>query len=318
METGLRRLRYFQCLSTELSFRRAAAKLGLTQPALSRAIALLEEDIGTPLFKRSNRQVELTLAGEAFAVGCERVLTALDGVIDQALRVADGREGTLVVGYTDTAIAGLLPDIIQSFRVAAPRIHLRLIQTYTKQQIVSLEDGSLDIGFLTGPVEPGHFQAIDIQSDRMMVILPRGHDLAARSAVSLSDLATLPFVLGDLDRWGAYHAHLFRQCEKAGFRPEIVQTAPESRALIGLVSCGMGVSVQAESLVEHGDARVVRKPLTDVLEKVTTQAAWNTRFQKPARSRMIDHLAGYVKSDADRREISNRSCSPLVTPAQAP
>lgn len=298
MENGLRRLRYFQLLSKELNFRRAAAKLGITQPALSRAIALLEKDVGTSLFERNNRQVNLTLAGGSFAVGCTRVLTALDVAIDQTLKVANGYSGSLVIGYTDTAIAGRLPDIIQTFGAAVPGVQLRLIQAYTQQQLSMLEDGLLDIGFLTGPVEQGHFRSIEMQSDRLFAILPRDHYLATRNSVTLANLAELPFVLGDLDHWGAFHAHLFGHCKKAGFSPNTVQTAPDSRALIGLVSCGVGVSVQAESLIRHGDTRVICKPLEDVPQSVMSEAVWNERFNPPARSRMIDHLAGYDLADS--------------------
>lgn len=293
MENGLRRLRYFRVLANELNFRRAAAKLGMTQPALSRAIALLENDVGTPLLERTNRQVRLTLAGEAFASGSSRVLAALDLAIDQTLKVASGFTGTLVIGYTDTAIAGRLPDIIQSFRTARPDIHLRLVQSYTHRQLEMLDEGALDIGFLTGPVSGTLYSAIDTQRDPLFAVLPQDHPLADNDSVLLSDLADLPFVLGDLDHWGAFHAHLFAHCKKAGFSPNIVQTAPDSRALFGLVSCGTGVSVQAKSLILRGDARIVCKPLGDKVEPVVTQAVWSRRNSPPALAQLIEHVAGY-------------------------
>ena len=113
METGLRRLRYFRALAEGLNFRATAERLNITQPALSRAIAQLEADVGVALFERTNRRVRLTLAGETFAAGCDRVLKSLDGAIDQTLRVARGFAGNLTVGYTDTVIAGVLPDLIR-------------------------------------------------------------------------------------------------------------------------------------------------------------------------------------------------------------
>ena len=305
MDTGLRRLRYFQCVARELNFRKAANQLGLTQPALSRAIALLEQDVGTPLLKRNNRQVELTLAGQVFVAECGRMLASLQAAIEQARRVAKGLEGTIAVGYTDTAIAGRLPDIVRRFRVVAPRIHLKLIQSYTMQQMAWLDNETLDIAFVTGPVDADRFETIDIQHDRLMVILPREHELASRAELCLSDLAQWPFVLGEIDRWEAYHAHLFRQCDRVGFRPSIVQTAPETRALIGLVACGMGISVQAESLVDYGDDRIVCRPLADAVDTIPTQAAWNHRLQNPAQTLFLHHLRADLVTPSDGRLSSS-------------
>ena len=251
---------------------------------------MLEEDVGTPLLKRNNRQVELTLAGQVFLTESGRVLADLRAAIEHARRVAEGLEGTIAIGYTDTAIAGRLPDIVRRFRVVAPRIHLKLIQSFTMQQIAWLENETLDIAFVTGPVDKNRFTTVDIQHDRMMAILPHEHELTLRAEIRLSDLSRWPFVLGEIDRWEAYHAHLFRCCDRAGFRPSIVQTAPETRALIGLVACGMGISVQAESLVGYGDARIVCRSLADVVDTIPTQAAWNNRLQNPARALFINHL----------------------------
>lgn len=294
METGLRRLRYFHVLAEELSFRRSAARLGLTQPALSRAIALLEQDVGTQLFERSNREVSLTLAGKSFAVGCERVLSALDGAITQARKVADGYAGSLVIGYTDTAIAGRLPDIVQAFRVANPDIEIALRQAYTQAQYELLANGQIDVGFLTGPVHLPHCESVDIQRDRFVAVLPKGHRLAGREALALADLAEEPFVLGDYAHWNVYHDQLFALCRDAGFQPRVVQTAPDSRGILGLVSCGMGVSVQTEGLMQDGDRRVAFRQLDDCNARLTTVVAWNKRYPQPIKARLMEHVGDFA------------------------
>ena len=290
METGLRRLRYFRLLADEPSFRRAAERLGITQPALSRAIALLEEDVGAALLERTRRGVRLTPAGESFAVGAANVLAALDGAVGQARKVADGLAGNLVVGYTDTAVAGRLPDLVRGFRERCPDVHVRLRQGYTRQQRHWLGIGELDVAFMTGPVdEPGR-DALPVQRDRFVAILPRHHPLAEAAPLALADLAAEPFVMGDPDHWSVYNEQFLALCERAGFAPRIVQSAPDSRGIVGLVSCGMGVSVQTESLAPLADPRVRFRALEDCTERVTTVAAWNTRFMPPVKARMIEYL----------------------------
>ena len=183
VHTGLRRLRYFSHLAETLNFRRAAERLGITQPALSRAIALLEADVGTALFDRGPGGVALTPAGRAFAASARAVLESLDGAVLQARRIADGRAGQLVVGYTDTAVSGCLPDIVQGFRAAYPEVRVQLRQGYTRQQQRWLEEGRLDVAFMTGPNRDEGREAVPVQTDRFVAILPGSHALADRKSV---------------------------------------------------------------------------------------------------------------------------------------
>lgn len=291
METGLRRLRYFAAVAEELNFRRAAKRLNITQPALSRAIAQLEAELGFRLLERNNRNVALTLAGATFAKGCLRLLSGLDASVDEAQKVAVGGAGSLVVGYTDTAIVGILPDLIRSFLSEAPGVHVRLIQVFTAGQRTMLRDGVIDVGVMTGPVDDAGLSAIDIQTDRLMALVPRDNALAARSRVRLAELAAEPFIQGDPDSWGVYNELLFAECERAGFRPNIVQTAPESRAILGLVACGLGVSVMPESLARRIDERIEALPLAGLAARMRTQAVWPAALQNPAALRFVEHVA---------------------------
>jgi DNA-binding transcriptional LysR family regulator len=295
METGLRRLRYFSTLATELNFRRTAEKLNITQPALSRAIAQLEEEVGVRLLERSNRHVKLTLAGENFANGCNRLLEGLNATIDQTLKVARGFAGTLAVGYTDTAIAGKLPDLIRSLLGDAPELHIQLIQAYSKRQLEMLHDGTIDIGIVTGPVEDNSLRSVDIQTDRFVALVPRGNPLAGNKDVALADLAEYRFVLGDPEAWGIYNALLFEHCERGGIRPQIVQTAPESRAIVGLVACDLGVSIMPESVTHTVDERIVVLPIRDINGQMITQAVWLKDSKKPAVARFVQHQKDLVE-----------------------
>lgn len=290
VETGLRRLRYFSVLAKTLNFRRAAAELNITQPALSRAISHLEKDVGVRLLERSNTKVSLTAPGETFCAECDRILGALGRAIEETRRVARGEVGTITVGYTDTAIAGAMPDIIESFRRQEPRVTVHLMQASTATQLQMIRSGVLDIGLMTGPVDRAVFCAIPVQADRLVALVPRTHGLAARDSVRLHDLAAEPFVLGDPEEWSVYNRHLLRICETAGFAPRVVQTAPEVRAIIGLVSCGLGLSIMPESHSVGLDSRAVALPIQDVGDMMVTEAAWLDGLQHPAQVRFVAHL----------------------------
>lgn len=291
METGLRRIRYFDTLARELNFRRSAEKLSITQPALSRAIAQLEYEVGARLLERTNRTVTLTLAGETFASGCQRILSGIDAAIDETQKVAKGRAGTLVVGYTDTAIAGNLPDLIRSFLLDTPDVFIRLIQLFSTQQLTMLRDGLIDVGIMTGPIDQPDLMAMDVQVDRFVALVPRGNRLAGEHSVTLAELAEFPFILGDAEAWGVYNALLFSHCDDRGVRPNIVQTAPESRAIFGLVACGLGVSVMPGCLTRPLDERIVSIPISDLDGRMTTQVVWPAASHKPAATRFGQHLA---------------------------
>lgn len=291
METGLRRLRYFRTLAAQLNFRRAAEDLGITQPALSRAISQLEREVGVMLFARTNRQVALTSAGRAFLKGCTRTLEVLETAIDETRRVSRGLSGTLTVGYTDTVIAGRLPDLVEGFSRVAPDVTIRLIQAYTDRQMEMMEAGQLDVAIVTSPERQTDLGMLSLQSDRFMALLPAAHPLATQADLRLRDLANHPFVMGDPDRWAVYNRHLGRHCERAGFDPSVVQTAPESRAIIGLVSCGLGVSIMPEALVATVDARVVARPIADLDSRLESFACWRPVDPSPTLVNFRDYLA---------------------------
>lgn len=296
MERGLRRLRYFSVLAQELNFRRTAERLHITQPALSRAIAQLEDEVGARLLTRTNRRVALTAAGADFAAGCAALLGGLDDTITRTLKVAEGHAGTLTIGYTDTAIAGCLPDHIKTFRAALPQVELRLLQMYSTLQIDALADGTIDVGIMTGPVADGSLKALPVQRDRFLAVLPRDNPLSRQGAVDLKALNAYPFVFGDNEAWSIYNALLFTECEARGLTPEIIQVVPESRAILGLVACGFGISILPECLTRALDPRVCAVRIADLSTLMTTQAVWRADTINPVVARFASHL----KSADDR------------------
>ncbi len=301
---NLQQLRYFQALGEELHFRRAAERLHLSQPALTRAIQQLECAAGFALLKRDNRNVALTPAGEEYLKGCRSILAAMETMTDRARRMAKGDIGSVRIGYTDIAVAGILPAVVRTFRSACPSITVEANHGCSQAQMDDLERDALDIGFFTGPWSVKGYTTWVVQQDAFVAVLPAHHPLARKPALTLSDLADEAFVLGEPRFWTHYHAHLNRLCRKAGFEPKVVQYASNNEGILGLVACGMGVSVQAESIRTYGRADVAVRNLDNEGAEIPTIAAWRDEPMNAVKERMIAHVKGLYPEPVKAR-VSN-------------
>ena len=297
MRFGLRHIRYFQTVAEELHFRRAAAKLNVAQPAISRAVRHLEQEVGVRLLDRSNRQVALTAAGETFLEGCREIANDLEAAVARARKAASGAAGHLQIGYTDFAISGSLPQILMAFRQHYPDVSVEAAHGVTRTQLEDLEAGRLDIGFVTGPLEHAGMEGLTVQQDRLIAVLYEGHPLARRARVPLRALAKEPFILGTMAAWQHYHDHLFRACRAAGFEPEVVQQASNSEGIFGLIACRIGISVQAACAQNYIRKGLAIRPLADCDATVPTVAAWHRERMTPAKQRFVELLAS-CRADA--------------------
>ena len=284
-------IRYFVAVATELHVRRAAGQLNLSQPALSRAIHQLECRLGFQLFDRTTRRLALTTAGKRFLEGCQAALAALDKAAVEAADLARGHSGQLALGYTDIAIAGKLPGIVQSFRAEHPGVSLSVRHGSTRLQLADLADGKLDMGFVTGPLTRPDMASSLVQTDRFVVLLPRLHRLARRRALDLSELRDEAFVCGDLSDWTHYNAHLDKLCRSVGLKPRIVQFASNSEGILGMVACGIGISIQAESTQNYLRDGISVRPLRNAAEPIPTLAVWNKANQSAVVQFMVRHLS---------------------------
>ncbi len=294
MRFELRHLRYFLAVAEELHFRRAAERLNIAQPALSRAIRQLESELGVALLKRSSRQVSLTAAGRTFLEGCREALNGLALSVARTRKVETGDVGHLAIGYTDFAISGALPQIIQRFREENPDITVELDHGVTSQQLPALDSGQLDFGFVTGPIFQRHFQGVVVDNDPFVVVLPRGHRLARQKEIALAELAEEPFVLGAPETWTHYLDHLYRLCRSAGFEPRVVQSAYNSEGIFGLVASNMGVTIHTSCVLNYVRKDLVVRPLKDCERRVPTLALWRRAGVSRSGRRFIDFVKDYV------------------------
>jgi DNA-binding transcriptional LysR family regulator len=259
----LRHLRYFVCVADELSFTRAARRLRVAQPALSRQVRQLEEELGVKLLERDSRGVRLTGAGRAFRAEAG----ALIEQSEQAVRVARA-SGSLAasplrIGYIWGLFHSLVPPLIEAFRRNAPATPVHLFDLAPLDQARGLLEGRLDAGFI------GFAQEADgaglckrrVGSSEFVAALPRGHRAARQSRVELASLANDFFLGISEETYPGASRHVQDACRKAGFRPRTVQMVERGFTILGLVASGAGVALLPESLKAMPHAGVIFKPL---------------------------------------------------------
>src|SRR5246127_864833 len=246
----LRHLRYFVAAAEELHFRRAAERLRIAQPALSQQIQQLEQEIEALLFHRLTRGVELTDAGRAFLVDARAVLEHVEQAKAKAQRVARGDQGMIRIGFTGSASFNpIVPSVIQDYRARFPGIAVSLVETGTSQLVDGLRAGRVDAAFIRSPSRgvDGLF-VVSIVDEEMLIALPSRHDLAASASLPLEALAREPFILFPRANSPEVYDNIVLACRRAGFRPKIVQQAPEVASALNLIAAGEGVSIVPASM----------------------------------------------------------------------
>ena len=269
-----RQARAFITVSEDLHFGKAAARLSMAQPALSRLIRGLEAAVGVSLFERSTRKVRLTAAGEAFAAECRLALGHVSRAVSAAQNAAEGHAGRLRVGYMDFAINGRLPQILQAFRARHPQVRVDLDYMPTAMQHAALLEGRIDIAFIIGELESPKVLNLLVEQDDFVALLPETHPLARQKTLRTADLANQPFVMGSEDTFSSFRARMFSVCHSAGFFPRIVQQASNTSGILGLVAAGVGVTIFAGNIRNLRRAGVAVKPLSDARQIIPTFAAW--------------------------------------------
>lgn len=246
MAAEIRHLRYFQAVAEELHFGRAAERLRIAQPALSRQIQNLEREVGAPLFKRTQRSVQLTAAGALYLERARRILDELTKAALDARRVDAGEYGSLTIGFIHSSTYGLLPAIIERFRHLYPDVRLELHEMTIAEQVRALPLGQIEVGLLRPPVGDPDILVRPILEEHFLLAVPAGHRLAGKTSVSLQELAADPFILFPRRQSPLFHARILAMCERVGFVPSAVQEATQIHTVVGLVSAGMGIALVPE------------------------------------------------------------------------
>ncbi len=271
----LRQLRYFVAVAQELHFARAAQRLHLSQQALSFQIKQLEDELGTALFERTTRRVELTPAGQAFLNEVELALEHLQSGIQTAQRAGRGELGQLRVGYLSMTLYNIMPSTVRVFRERYPEVEVVLHEMVPPTLEEGILSGEIDAG-LSG-LSGKHYPDLDYEilyRDTVAVALPKGHPLEACKGIPLAALANEPFVM--YSRLQKKHSfdQIIALCQQAGFSPHIVQEVATEQAVISLVAAGAGIALVVSSLHTVRADEVTYRCLIDPVIEANYGTVW--------------------------------------------
>lgn len=298
MSMDLRHFAAFVAVAEALHFRRAAERLHLAQPALSRTIRQLEDHVGAPLLERSTRSVALTRAGAALLPEARAALASAERALASARAAATGTSEPLHITYMDFAINGALPGLLAQLRQAHPALQVTLRHLWTEAQRQALRQREVDLGFLVGPFEAQDISTLVVQRERLCVVLPEGHRLARRRRIAIADLRDEPLVLGNREAWAPFRQVLDHLCQQAGFAPLVVQEAFNSDGIFGLVAAGLGLTVYVDGGIGHRREGTIARPLWPRSASVETVAAWHEHNRSPALAHFLDILRSHASTAA--------------------
>ena len=286
----LRHLRYFVAVGEEQHFGRAAARLHVAQPPLSRQIQDLEREIGFPLLDRLPRGVRLSAAGSLFLNDARRILQDVEDAKRRAERIALGQAGTLRVGIA-TAVSwhGLVVNAFREFRRRQPDVELVLHHMVSVHQVEAVLSDRLDAGFAAA-VTPWHEDVEHRQFalDRMVLAVPKGHPLTKRGRIRLRDLRNMPFIW--FHRWvnPTFYDQMMEACARGGLSaPRIVQEATDRDTVLGLVQCQIGIAWLTESTRWHCPRGVVLLPVVDMRVRLAFTLIWKKDNSSPLLQKFV-------------------------------
>ncbi len=262
----LRQLRYFYTVATELSFTNAAKKLHISQPPLSYQIASLESALGTKLFIRTSRSVELSEAGKALLSHATAILERVEDARAHVMRIAKGAEGRVSVGLSGSHFLGPLPRFIKHFREHRPAVEVVLHEMKPSEHIQALRDGRLNISISRTAQMYKEIESTLLWRDRVVLAVPAAHPLSGKS-VKLESLKNEEFVALQTDS-SAFAQRTYEACISSGFVPKVIQQAIEPSAILNLVAAGLGIAFQPESLAQLRPDAVNICTIEDPLESM--------------------------------------------------
>jgi len=268
----LRHLRYFVTVAEELHFGRAAKRLNMSQPPLSRQIQELEEELGFPLFVREYHKVELTGAGRVYLTQIKRILDHLDAARQDAVAVASGRKGRLRIGYGVHLPDGYLPRVVAAFS-AERYVDIDILEAPSPRVLQMLREKTVDVAFVMEPFDKTGLLARELMRDPLMIVVAAGHRLTAAPPSDLAQLADEDFVVCRRYEDPGARELVEGLCREAGFMPRVAHAVEHKQTMLDLVAEGLGVSIMPWSATAPSD-RVRYLQFPAPTPYLTSAVAW--------------------------------------------
>jgi DNA-binding transcriptional LysR family regulator len=277
-------LRCFVEVARRRNFTRASEALHLTQPAVSRQVRALEEELGTPLLHRERRRVLPTDAGRAVLERAQGVLDAMTGIEQEVGALAALRRGRLRIGMPPIVGVAFFPPVLAEFHLAHPGIVLELREEGSRHIEALVSGRELDVGAVVLPTDEAAFATMPFVHDELRVVLHRAHPLARRRSLALRELRDTPFVLYRPEF--ALHGHILEACRRAGFQPRVACESSHWDFIVALVAADLGVALLPQTICRQLDPAQVRSvPLAGAVIPWDVALVWRRDRHLPPATR---------------------------------
>ena len=277
----LRHLRYFLAVAEDLHFRKAAERLYISQPGLSKQIKEMELGMGVRLFERTNRKVTLTKAGAFLQEEVQRHLKALEHSVEHAKLLHTGAAGDLKLGYVGSAMQGIIPDLLLSFREQHPNIVFSLKEMDNQRQVEQLIDFDIDIGFVRMDKVPKNLEITEVLSEPFCLVLPFAHPVDTHNFTNMSQLKDESFILFDPKYSPSYFEKVMQIFNDRHLTPTVTHNTIHASSIYKLVENDFGISIIPKSLRSDNIGGVKFIELDGLPQRAVLSVAWNVNNRNP-------------------------------------
>jgi len=276
-----RHLRYFLAVAEELHFRKAAEKLFISQPGLSRQIKQMEQDLGVTLFERNNRRVALTKTGDYLQKELQINLQNLEDILARSKLIHHGKEGHLTLGFVGSAMLQIIPAILKQFNSKFPKVMFKLEEMDNQKQIEGLLSQEIDVGFVRLERVPRSLEIHTVLKETFCLVLPKNHPVNKRNFKNLSQFKDSPFILFDPEYSASYYEKVMQIFDGCGFAPIISHNTIHASSIYKLVENNLGVSIVPKSLQFGYDMNVKFIELDAIPQRAFLSIAWSKNNRNP-------------------------------------
>lgn len=308
----LRHLRYFVAAAEHGSFRKAGAALGLSQSAISRCIADLEDQIGASLFHRHTWGVSQTYAGQRFLIRARRAIRTIGEGAHEVASAGRSEQGHVRIGIYSSIASGFLAELLGSYSQRHSKVRIDMLDGNPVEHVAAIRQLSLDVAFITGTREWPGCERAPLWSERVFVVLPDNHALAGSEELVWRDLADETFIVSETAPGQEIHDHLVRRLAELGRHPEIQVQHVSRDNLVPLVALGRGLTLVSEAMTVAQFPSVTYRPISG--EILPFSAIWSAKNDNPAFRRLLS-LAKAMAATPPPLEVG-RPDAPLQSPGQ--
>ncbi len=285
-----RHLHYFKVVANELHFRKAAEKLFITQPALSRQIQQLEEYIGAELLIRDKRNVSLTKAGEYLLDEADYLFNHFEFIKENIRLLRKGETGEIRIGFVGSAMQSVIPELLKKMDKVSPGIHSVLTELPNQEQVDKIRNDQLDLGFIRTMRLPEGLKKLDVYEETFCLVLPESHSISQRNFKTVKDFEQENFILFSSQYSHGYYEKIMSIFEDQGFTPRVTHESVHANTIFRLVENELGIGIVPSSLKHGFDLKIKFIDLKNIPQRTTLSAIWKTESRNPALGKVINFL----------------------------